>query len=121
MNRCIKNILKLICLLQNNSSSPCNNEDCTRPCLGPNINGICYNTRVISLYTKNGTLFTTTYINSDNVEVTSSVFKVISVDNNVATLLILNDNNGEYLSTNNFITININCICAIRCIVDVAI
>ena len=50
-NKCIRNLLKLINLLQNNSINNCSmNDGCTKPFLGPSINNICYNTRVITLY-----------------------------------------------------------------------
>ena len=53
-NRCIKNLLKLICLLQDNSKDECFcDEGCTRPFLGPTINCICYNTRVATVYKGN--------------------------------------------------------------------
>ena len=41
-NRCIKNLLKLIALLQDNSKDDCCFEEgCTKPFLGPTINCIC--------------------------------------------------------------------------------
>ena len=119
-NRCIKNLLRLICLLQENSENICQNNDCTRPFLGPGLNNICYNTRVITLYNKNGELFTAAYIDN-TTEQTSSFFKVVSINDNTATLLILSENDGIFSSTNNYITINICCICAIRCITDTLI
>lgn len=121
-NRCIKNLLKLICLLQDNSNIDCLDIDnCTRPFFGQANNYIYYNTRVISLYTKQGELFTATYIDNNNVEQTSSIFKVISVDSDTAKFLILSDTNGNITSTNNFITIKLSCIGAIRCLRDIAI
>ena len=121
-NRCIKNLLKLICLLQDNSSIDCLDIDnCTRPFLGQSNNYIYYNTRVISLYTRQGELFSVTYIDNNNVEQISSIFKVISVDRDTARLLILSDNNGSIASTNNYITIKLSCIGAIRCLQDISL
>lgn len=121
-NRCIKNLLKLICLLQNNSNNKCKLDDgCTRPFLGPSNNFYCYNTRVITLYTRNGSLFTTSYLDSDNNQVSSSLFRVAKVEDDMAVLLILTEDNNEYLSTNNYITVNLSCICAIKCIADVVV
>lgn len=109
-NNCITNLLKFICLLQNNSISNCSsNNSCDRPFLGTN-NSICYNTRVISLYRKDGSLFTT-----DN----NSYYRVMDVNDSCCTLLILN--NDGYQSTNNYITVNLNCIGAVRCISDIYI
>ena len=54
-NNCIKNLLRLILLLQRNSvSSNCLESGCSRAYLGPSFNFICYNTRVITLYRKDG-------------------------------------------------------------------
>ena len=121
-NRCIKNLLRLINLLQENSQNKCrSNDGCLKPYLGPTSEAICYNTRVITLYTKNGTLFTAPYFNNDNLEVNSSLFRVEKVNDDCVTLLILREENGTYLSTNNFITVNLNCVCAIKCIVDTVV
>ena len=100
-NHCIENLLKYILLLQNNSLNKCNTN------LGSSIS--TYNTRVISLYKKDGTLYT---INN------SSIFRINNIDNNSLLLLILDNNNGNYTSTNQYITIDISCICAVRCIED---
>lgn len=121
-NKCIKNLLRLICLLQNNSENKCSMDDgCTKPFLGPTTTCICYNTRVITLYTKNGNLFTASYLDNNGIEQTSSSFRVESVNDNCATLLILNGADGNYLSTNNYVSINLGCICAIKCIRDVVV
>ncbi len=113
-NRCIKNLLKLICILQKNSENICPLEDgCSKPYLGPDINHICYNTRVITLYTKNGTLLST---NNDNYN--SSFFRVEKVFDDCVTLRVLELKDNCYISTNNFITVKLNCICAIKCIED---
>lgn len=121
-NRCIKNLLKLICLLQQNSENKCCLEDgCTKPFLGPTKNNACYNTRVITLYTKNGTLFTSTYTDDHKNVQTSSLFRVEKVHDDCATLLILTEDYGTYLSTKQYITVNLKCICALKCISDVVV
>lgn len=118
VNSCIRNLLKLICLLQNNSQSiACLDDSCTRPFLGPSINGCCYNTRVITLYNKAGDLFTTDYLDNGNFS-NSSTFRVQKVDDNCCTLLILSNENGEFVSTKQTITIKLSCICAIKCLGD---
>ena len=116
-NNCIGNLLKYIYLLQSNSTSSCLKEDCTKPYLGPTISLECYNTRVISLYKKDGTLFTVQY--GDNLS--SSTFRIMNIYNDTVTLLVLSNSDDIYSSTNQFITVNINCICAVRCIVDTSI
>ncbi len=113
-NNCLLNLLKLIVLLQNNSIN--NNETfgCDKNYLGPSFNYVCYNTRVLTLYNKQGNLITTNY-GTDS----SSYYRVNRIMDNCVELLILRRENDTYYSTNQFITINMNCICAIKCISDV--
>ena len=121
-NSCIKNLLKFICLLQRNSQNTCALDGgCTRPFLGPIVNNICYNTRVITLYKRNGEIFEATYTDQDGNLNTSSLFRVSDVHHDCCTLLILNENNGEYISTGEYVTVNIGCICAIKCLEDVVV
>ena len=116
-NSCIKNLLKLILLLQNNSSNKCINN-CSKPYLGVSNNSN-YNTRVISLYKKNGDIYTIEYTDNEGNNLTSSIFRVMGIDGDCCTLLILNNNNNNnYSSTGQYITVNLNCICAVRCLID---
>lgn len=118
-NNCISNLLKLICLLQNNSIDSCSYDGCCKPYLGETSINI-YNTRVISLYKKNGDIFSAPY--NDEGTLTSNFFRVMSVDDTCCTLLILSaDSSGTYQTTGQFITVNLNCICAVRCINDIYI
>lgn len=112
-NNCILNLLKVIDILQRNSSSSKKiGEGCTRPFLGPDIISSCYNTRPISLYTKNGTIFTS----SGN-----SIFRVEKVSCSCVTLRGLTLSNGSYIATNQLVTINPSCICVVRCYPDTSI
>lgn len=123
-NNCIGNLLKLICLLQDNSTDTCGlDSGCTKPFLGNSINCLCYNTRVVQLYRCNGSLIESTFVDEANTSLSSNLYRVMSVNNNCCTLLILNyDNeNDNYTSTCQFITINLDCIGAVRCIRDVTI
>lgn len=116
-NKCIQNLLKVIDLLQRNSSSKfCSEEGCSRSYLGPSGSLQCYNTRPISFYTKDGTLYT-----FSNDTVTSSFFRIEKVKNNCVVLRVLALTDDTYTSTNEFITISINCICAVRCFEDTSI
>ena len=117
-NRCINNLLKLIYLLQQNSiNKECCDNDCARPYLGPTCNSICYNTRPISIYNKEGDMFT---ITTDEGE--SSIFRVERVKNSCVTLRALVTNNDDgYTSTNTFTTVDTGCICVVRCHNDVVI
>lgn len=121
VNNCIKNLLKFICILQQNSTDlTFSSMNCSKPFLGPSIQGTCYNTRVITLYSKLGELFNATfYLNNDIMN--SSYFRVREVDDNCCTLEILNFVDGTYNSTGQTVVVNINCICAIKCIEDVYI
>lgn len=122
VNNCIKNLLKLICLLQKNSRNNCCLEDgCAKPFLGPINRGCCYNTRVITLYNKDGSIFNTNYIDNNGNTQNSSLFRVEKVFDNCATLLILQKIDNNYLSTKQTITVKLDCICAIHCIDDVII
>lgn len=57
-NNCILNLLKVINLLQKNSSSNCPIDiSCSKPYLGPSPTMLCFNTRPISLYKRDGTVF----------------------------------------------------------------
>lgn len=115
-NNCIKNLLKFILLLQNNSSDKINDcFGCDKPFLGPTINKVCYNTRVITLYSKDGTIFTVPY--GDSIS-ESSYFRIKQINDNCCTLLILRKENDEFYSTGQTIVINVNCICAVKCIKD---
>ncbi len=123
-NNCIGNLLKLICLLQKNSTDSCLlDSGCSKPFLGSNMNCLCYNTRVIQLYRCNGTLMESTYEDNTNTNLSSNLYRVMSVNNNCCTLLILNyDNaNDSYNSTRQYITVDLNCIGAVRCIRDVTV
>lgn len=121
-NRCIANLLKFINLLQINSTTDnIQDKTCTRPYLGPICRTICYNTRPITLYTKNGDLFETTYT-LNNETLTSSTFRVEKVEDNCVTLLILATNpDGTFTNTNSFITVNLKCICAVKCLNDTVV
>lgn len=112
-NNCILNLLKVIDLLQRNSVNSCNNEEgCIRPFLGPSNTVSCYNTRPISLYTKDGSLFTFSG---------SSVFRVERVDDDCVVLQVLSGVNPNYTATGEVVTVSPRCFCAIRCFPDTSI
>lgn len=114
-NYCIRNLLKFICVLQSNSSDLfCDNYGCSRNFLGPAISCGCYNTRVITLYTKDGTLL---YGQYDTVN-TSEYFRISNVNDDCCTLMILRRNGDSFISTGQYMTVNLKCICAVKCIAD---
>ena len=117
---CLAKILKVINVLQNNVIDNCEtNNSCTRPFLGDNQNITCSNTRLVTFYKCDNSLLTLTYT-LNNEENTTSIFRIMNTSCNTCTVLLIQDNNdGTYTNTNTFATINLGCICAIRCIGDI--
>ena len=112
-NNCILNLLKVIDLLQRNSiSSKALEEGCNRPFLGPNMNLSCYNTRPISLYKKDGSLFSMNGF---------SVFRVEKVEDDCVILQALTGTSPSFVATGEFVTISPSCFCVIRCFPDTSI
>ena len=132
-SRCISDILKVINILQCNAECPSECLDtCDRGFLGNTVTSLGLNTRPIMLYTcaGNGTPWTMP-TTKENVDCTtpgvtcSSVFRVEKVDDNCATFRVLADNTDPttaatrpYVSTNSFFTMNLNCVCSLRCLQD---
>ena len=122
---CINDILKVINVLQDQAERIDDIPNtCDRPFLGSGngSNMFIYNTRPVTLYTSNNTLFEAPYVLND-VTGTSTVFRVERVTDSTATLRVLAPNTDEtsdlpYLTTNSFIIVNSSCVCAIRCLPD---
>ena len=119
---CISDILKVIYLLQKNADTEDNClESCDKPTLGQ-FSCLYYNTRPIILYTcmSNGTTpWSAPTTRSATPEAYSSVFRVEKIDNCCATFRVLIANeDGTYTSTESFFTMNLECICSIRCLGD---
>lgn len=107
---CIGDILCKIIHLQRNSFKSCVQEGCEKPFLGPDLPD-CYNTRPISFYNCNtGNIWE---INN------STVFRLESLDGCCCTCRVLNNVDGRYVATNQFFTINLNCVSAIKCHQDI--
>lgn len=122
---CIADILKVILLLQ---QSVCQNDTCLQTCdrgfLGQNCTTFC-NTRPIVLYTCCGgsTPISMPTSKDPNVTTTSSVFRLEKLDGCCATCRVLEPNTESgssfpYSATNSFFTINLNCVCILRCLDD---
>ena len=119
---CISDILKVIYLLQKNADREDNCIDsCDKPSLGQ-FACLYYNTRPVMLYTcmSNGvTPWSAPTTRVVDPEATSSVFRIEKIDNCCATFRVLIANeDGTYTSTESFFTINLDCICSIRCLGD---
>ena len=121
-NNCLANILKVINVLQNNAEDDCpNNNSCTRPFLGDFPTIVCFNTRLVTFYRCDNSLVTLPYT-LDGVNDTTTIFRVQNVGCDSVTVLLIRDNgDGTYTNTNTYATINLGCICAIRCIGDTTI
>lgn len=113
---CLYNLLNNIIKLQKQDSSCCNLGGCDKPFLGPTPDVICYNTRPINLYNcQTGELWSIDYLNN-GTESTSVVFRCEKLDDCCCTCRILIDNgDGTYTATNQFFTINLNCVSAVKC------
>jgi len=121
---CIADILKVILLLQ---QSVCQNDTCLQTCdrgfLGQNCNTFC-NTRPVSLYTCSGgaTPLAMPISRDPAVTATSTVFRLEKLDDCCATFRVLEPNTDTtgfpYTGTNSFFTINLSCVCIIRCLDD---
>ena len=122
-DNCIAEILKVILILQQ-SASQCDNclETCDRGFLGQQFSGACYNTRPIVLYLcgANDTPFSAPISKSPTETSTSSIFRVEKLDECCATcrVLVYNEGSSNYTATNSFFTINLDCVCCIRCLDD---
>lgn len=119
---CIADILKVIIILQQgaNQIDSCL-ETCDRGFLGQQCCPTAYNTRPIVLYMcgANSTPFSVPISKSPTETTSSFVFRVEKIDSCCATcrVLIVNSDN-TYTSTNSFFTINLDCVCGIRCLDD---
>ena len=119
---CIADILKVILILQQsvNQIDSCL-DTCDRGFLGQQCCGVCYNTRPITLYTcgTTGIPLSMPISKLPTEETTSSVFRLEKLDDCCATfrVLVVNSDN-TYTPTNSFFTINLNCLCIIRCLDD---
>jgi hypothetical protein len=125
---CIAEILKVICVLQQNAN--CGDaclDTCDRGFLGCSTTSLNCNTRPIMLYTccGNGTAWAMPTSKDPSVTTTSNVFRVEKIDENCATFRVLapNDDTTEngtipYVATNSFFTMNLSCCCCLRCLND---
>ena len=122
-DNCIAEILKVILILQQSvtQSDSCL-ETCERGFLGQQCCPVCYNTRPIVLYTcgSNGTPLSLPISKNPSEVTTSSICRVEKLDGCCATCRVLTYDTAtsSYTATNSFFTINLNCVCCIRCLDD---
>ena len=122
---CIADILKVILLLQQNV---CGGDTCLQTCdrgfLGQNATSF-FNTRPIVLYTcgSNGTPLAMPISRDPATTETSTIFRIEKLDDCCATFRVLTPNPdttavNPYLATDSFFTIDLKCVCIIRCLND---
>ena len=117
---CISEILKVICILQN---EVCQGDSCLETCTKAYFGtptSTTFNTRPVTLYTCDGTLLEMPISNTPGEATTSSTFRIEKIDGCCATLrvLVYDVTTASYTSTNSFFTINTDCCCAIKCLAD---
>ena len=119
---CIHDILEKILMLQKQDFDNECFSGCDKPFLGPTCNTICYNTRPITLYNCcTGNLWSFPYT-INGIENFSSIFRIESLDNCCCTCRILYTNEeGQITATNEFFTLDLNCVGAIKCLADVSL
>lgn len=129
-NNCIAEILQVINILQSNACPENCLNSCDRPALGGGTNCVICNTRPIMLYTccGNGVPWsmptTRTNVNCGaEGAVCSNVFRVEKVDGCCATFRVLAPNPDTtslypYVSTDSIFTMDIGCLCSVRCLND---
>ena len=124
-NNCIYEILKTILVLQREANvTDCCLDTCDKKCLGCTPSVCFFNTRPITLYTCGccNTALQIPISKLPNEETTSNVFRIEKLDDNCATFRVLvattEDDIVTYTATNSFFTINLDCICVLKCLAD---
>lgn len=116
---CISEVLRKILILQRQDFDCDNFSGCDKPFLGPTPTSICYNTRPIQLYNCcTGTPWSFNYTNAEGTEVTSNTLRIESLDDCCCTCRILDTTGTTITSTGRFVTIDLKCCGAIRCLDD---
>ncbi|MDM5187515.1 CotY/CotZ family spore coat protein [Bacillus sp. DX4.1] len=121
---CVCDVVTFIDELQ----SACVDFICTSNCLNPMLGmpsgGMKANTRVFSLYSKDGDIFKAHFL-KDNCNGTdaSKFFRVESIDDSCAVLRVLKLHDGsvgmcKFEKTDQCIIVDLNCFCAIACVED---
>ena len=124
--QCINEILTVICILQQNANcSDSYLDTCDRGFLGCSTTSVNCNTRPVMLYTccGNGVAWSMPISKDPAVTTTSNVFRIEKIDGCCATFRVLAENTDEtdtnpYMATNSFFTMNLNCVCSLRCLND---
>lgn len=123
-DNCINDVLKVILLLQQSVCQDSCLETCDKGFLGQN-NSCFFNTRPVVLYTcaTGNDPLSMPISKSPTETTTSNVFRLEKLDDCCATFRVLTPNPDTtstypFITTNSFFTINLNCVCIIRCLED---
>lgn len=123
-DNCVAEILHVIKILQDNACPENCLNSCDRPALGGGTNSIVFNTRPIMLYTccGNGVPWSMPTTRTEE-GVTSSVFRVEKINGCCCTFRVLAPNPDTtsiypYVSTDSIFTMDVGCMCAVRCLND---
>lgn len=122
---CLAKTFEVILLIQQKRDKCDMAEGCDKPFLGPTISPICPNTRPITIYSCcNNVIWTMPYTLNGTTS-TSTVFRIENIDDNCATFRVLAPNpdtttvgTTPYVATEDFFTIKLDCIGAIKCLAD---
>ena len=120
---CLNDLLRKILMLQKQDfDGCCQSNGCDKPYLGPVCSTICYNTRPINLFNCcNGNAWSFPYTLNDVVG-ESTIFRIEALDNCCCTCRVLaTDAENQLVTTNDFFTLDLNCVGAIKCLPDVFI
>lgn len=124
---CFSKIIEKIIYLQQQGDVCDNFNGCDRPFLGSINNTVCLNTRPITFYGCNGDSFIFPYT-LNGVDGESGVFRVENLDECCCKCRVLAPNPDTttvatypYVATSDFFTINLNCLCAIKCLTDIQV
>lgn len=130
-NNSLAEILSVILVLQQNACVDSCLDSCDRPMLGGGPTCLVCNTRPVMLYTcgSNGTPWSmpTTKDSTASCDGTgagcSTVFRVEKIEGNCCTFRVLQDNPDTtslypYVTTNSVFTMDLGCLCSIRCLTD---
>lgn len=124
---CIGEILTVILLLQKNSgqTTKCL-ETCDKRFLGEGGTNCCYNTRPVAIFNCNGEPWVMPTSKTDsplpNGSIRSPIFRIEKIDECCATFRVLdsigNDDDPVWGATDSFFTVDLTCICGIKCYPD---
>lgn len=125
---CFAKTLKLIDALQRCAEEKeCDDFTCSKPFLGVPTSKKCFNTRPVTFYGCNNNPITvnfTSTVNCAETSGTSNVFRVEEVDDGCVLVLVLmpnpdtSDCDRPFVSTGNTATINLGCVCVLKCLRD---